>query len=1090
MRKIYYFFLLLTLSAFSASAQCTDLFFSEYIEGSSSNKAFELYNPTGAAVDLTDYVVYRYNNGSLTASDSLFPQGMLAAGDVFVVGNPGGNAAITAAADTLHTMTFYNGDDAMLLINAASGDTLDAIGEVGVDPGSGWPVGSGATNNFTLVRMIGIQEGNTDWTIGATEWDVFPIDMTDSLGMHTATPCPMGPAPCSELFFSEYIEGSSSNKAIEVYNPTGGAVDLSDYTILRYNNGGTSPSGTMVLDGMLASHDVYVIANANANATILAAADTTHSITFYNGDDHLRLVNTATGDTVDAIGVLGVDPGSGWTVGSGATNNFTLVRMIGIEGGNTDWSTASMEWDVYPIDMADSLGMHSSTCAGGSGPVGPGCSDDIFISEYLEGTASNKSIELYNPTNFDVDLSDYEIRRYNNGDTAITYTFAPQTILASGDVFVVSAVNSNPAILAVTDTTDAITTFTGNDALELYNAAAGQVIDVIGEVGTDPVTGWTVGSGSTENHTLVRKFNIRRGETNWVNGQLQWDVFPVDMTDSLGMHSMNPCTSPTTVPELSFTMAMASTPETSTSYSIDVTLMNPDANDSTEVDVVLLGGTATQGMDFSFTNTTLLFPAGTNAPQTITITLTDDFVFEGNETVILGLQSPTTGAVIDIGTFTLTIEDDEIPTYPIGTINTVDVDGIADSLGVTCWTYGVVYGVNLRPSGLQFTIIDVSGGIGVFDFNQIGGYMPTEGDSLKILGTVAQFNGFTQIDPDTLIIEATGAQLKQPTVVTQLGEVTESDLVVFENATLIDPAQWTGSGSGFNVDVTNGTDTIVVRVDADVDVFNLPPPVGTFSVCGLGGQFDSSVPRTSGYQLLPRYMEDIKPVIELDLGADTLFCGGTLTLDAGNPGYTYAWSTGDSTQTITVSTQGAYSVTVSDPVYGSPVSDTINVDPNSAPVAAFGCTNIFVNAYQFTDSSAAATSWNWDFGDGNSSALENPTHTYTAQGIYTVVLTVSNGCGTDTISKVLDTTVGIEDAFASQVQVWPNPSNGLFQVQLPEGLIAPVTLRVVDLMGQEVHVSEVEQEKVGLDLQGLSKGIYLLHLNYMGSEHSIKLVLR
>ena len=76
MKKLYTL-LLLALTAGTLSAQCGGVFFSEYIEGSSSNKAIEIYNNTGATIDLTDYVVYRANNGSLTPTDSLFPQAEL-----------------------------------------------------------------------------------------------------------------------------------------------------------------------------------------------------------------------------------------------------------------------------------------------------------------------------------------------------------------------------------------------------------------------------------------------------------------------------------------------------------------------------------------------------------------------------------------------------------------------------------------------------------------------------------------------------------------------------------------------------------------------------------------------------------------------------------------------------------------------------------------------------------------------------------------------------------------------------------------------------------------------------------------------------
>jgi Lamin Tail Domain/Secretion system C-terminal sorting domain len=358
MKNIFLAITLLLIWGTSYS-QCSELFFSEYIEGSSSNKALEIYNPTDLTIDLSDYVVYRYNNGSLTPTDSLFPLGILNSKDVFVIGNPSANPSIQAASDTTHTMTFYNGDDALLLKNTFTGDTLDIIGEIGVDPGSGWIVGAGATNNFTLKRDSSIHEGNLNWVTAVNEWQVFPIDMVDSLGFHTMVPC-AGPVEClTDLFFSEYIEGSSSNKALEIYNPKITNIDLSDYVVYRYNNGSFSPTDSLFPQGNLASKDVYVVGNPSANASIQAEADTTHTLTFYNGDDAVLLKNKATGDTLDIIGVIGVDPGSGWPVGAGATNNFTLKRDSSIHEGNTNWMAAVNEWEVFPIDMTDSLGFHN-----------------------------------------------------------------------------------------------------------------------------------------------------------------------------------------------------------------------------------------------------------------------------------------------------------------------------------------------------------------------------------------------------------------------------------------------------------------------------------------------------------------------------------------------------------------------------------------------------------------------------------------------------------------------------------------------------------------------------------------------------------
>ena len=89
-------------------------------------------------------------------------QGTLAPGDVYVAGNPSAAAAILSVSDTLHTITFFNGDDVLELRNISTGTTLDIIGIIGVDPGTNWPVGAGATSEFTLVRMATISAGTTN----------------------------------------------------------------------------------------------------------------------------------------------------------------------------------------------------------------------------------------------------------------------------------------------------------------------------------------------------------------------------------------------------------------------------------------------------------------------------------------------------------------------------------------------------------------------------------------------------------------------------------------------------------------------------------------------------------------------------------------------------------------------------------------------------------------------------------------------------------------------------------------------------------------------------------------------------------------
>jgi hypothetical protein len=199
------------------------------------------------------------------------------------------------------------------------------------------------------------------------------------------------------------------------------------------------------------------------------------------------------------------------------------------------------------------------------------------------------------------------------------------------------------------------------------------------------------------------------------------------------------------------------------------------------------------------------------------------------------------------------------PVYPIGLVTTVSPQGITDSINVRCQLQGTVYGINQRNVGLQFTIIDdENDGIAVFSATNTFGYEVEEGNEITIQGRITQFNGLTQILPDTVILVAQFRPLIPATVVTQLDESTESQLVKLEGLSLVNPEQWTNSGTGFNVDVTNGAASFQVRIVAASNVFGTPAPTGTFNLTGIGGQFDSSVPFTEGYQIFPRYLQDIQ----------------------------------------------------------------------------------------------------------------------------------------------------------------------------------------------------------------------------------------
>ena len=138
------------------------------------------------------------------------------------------------------------------------------------------------------------------------------LAITLGLFLPAAVPSPAQAAAPTELFFSEYIEGSSNNKALEIYNGTGAAVDLAagGYNVQMFFNGNPVSTLTINLTGTVADGDVYVVAQSAANATILAQADQTNGSGWFNGDDAVVLRKGTT--VIDAIGQIGFDPGTEW----------------------------------------------------------------------------------------------------------------------------------------------------------------------------------------------------------------------------------------------------------------------------------------------------------------------------------------------------------------------------------------------------------------------------------------------------------------------------------------------------------------------------------------------------------------------------------------------------------------------------------------------------------------------------------------------------------------------------------------------------------------------------------------------------------
>ncbi|MDG1145556.1 MAG: lamin tail domain-containing protein, partial [Flavobacteriales bacterium] len=406
--------------------------------------------------------------------------------------------------------------------------------------------------------------------IYADSYSPFTADFgADACAGYGGTPCEEPTA--SPLFFSEYAEGSASNKYLEIYNPTSETVDLAGYAFSNVSNapaivGVHEYWNTFTEGASIAPGDVYVIAHGSSDPAILAEADQNYTY-LSNGDDGFALVygsepnipvDAETGGytIVDFAGDWNGDPGSGWSVAgvSNATQNHTLVRKCSVEQGNADWTASAgtsaedSEWIVLEIDDWSDLGSHTTPCP----DVILGCTDEaasnfnstateddgsceylgctdetavnfdasavtddgsciypldpmvnLFISEYSEGSSSNKYLEIYNPTADTVSLASYAWPSVSNAPSTVgAYeywnSFASGAQIAPYGVYVVANPGSDLAILNYADETGTVY-FNGDDGYALvygFEPSSPSTPEVGGYVILDIVGDWNGDPGS------------------------------------------------------------------------------------------------------------------------------------------------------------------------------------------------------------------------------------------------------------------------------------------------------------------------------------------------------------------------------------------------------------------------------------------------------------------------------------------------------------------------------------------------------------------------------------------------------------------
>lgn len=559
------------LSFYTAPTQPTDLFISEYIEGSSNNKAFEIFNGTGATVDLANYQIAQAVNGGGWAYYHTFPAGAsIANNDVWVIITDQVDTSLFSAANADQVMAYpsvvhFNGDDARALIKIIGTDTIivDQFGNPDIDPGSAWDVAgtTEATKNHTLVRKSSVLQGTTDWSASFgtdaanSEWVVYNQNDFSFLGFHSLT----SPDPTltidqpqdGSMVYSSDVDVSFTVANFTVGTPSSPAQGFINYSLDGAQADSLFSTSAFTLNGLsLGQHSLVMwLVDAAGQALSPAVEDSISFTVALNSEANIVAFHFP-----GQVGASMIDT-SNHTITvymPGGTDLSNLIPMIDISTGATINPASGVAQD-FTVAVTYTVTAQDGTIQTWTVNVMFAPDADLFFSEYIEGSGNNKAIEIYNPGGASMSLDNYFIGQSVNGSGwSYNHFFPAGASIASHDVWVIITDQVDTTLFSPGDADEvlsypSVVHFNGNDARGLFKVVGSDtlLIDVIGVPTVDPGAGWDVAgvSEATKDHTIIRKPTVGFGNTDWAlsagtdAGNSEWMVMDVNTFSNLGFHN-------------------------------------------------------------------------------------------------------------------------------------------------------------------------------------------------------------------------------------------------------------------------------------------------------------------------------------------------------------------------------------------------------------------------------------------------------------------------------------------------------------------------------------------------------------------------